>query len=115
MEPRKGKVRLLSLDDLDGRTTAAKRAREMVDAIEADLGGGEHLTEGERQLARRAAVLGALIESFEVEWLAGGAIALPDYLAAVNAQRRVLTTVGLERRSRDVTPDLRRYIEGRAA
>ena len=28
------------------------------------------------------------------------------YLAAINSQRRVLATIGLERRKRDVTPSL---------
>ena len=32
----------------------------------------------------------------------------------VNVQRRLLVTVGLQRRSRDVTPDLDAYVAGRA-
>jgi len=51
-------------------------------------------------------VLGTYIESCEAQWLAGQEVALGDYLAAINAQRRVLSTVGLERRQRDVTPSL---------
>jgi hypothetical protein len=34
-----------------------------------------------------------------------------EHLAAINAQRRVLATIGLERRARDVTPSLDRYLE----
>jgi hypothetical protein len=49
-------------------------------------------------------VLGAFIESCEAKWLGGEAVALADYLAAINSQRRVLATIGLERRARDVTP-----------
>jgi hypothetical protein len=99
-----GKLRLLTLGHLDGRTAAARRARELIEAIQKDLGGGDRLSEGERQLVQRAAVLGAYIESCEVKWLGGEAVDLADYLAAINAQRRVLATIGLERRSRDVTP-----------
>jgi hypothetical protein len=58
----RGSVRLLTLDHLDGGTHAARRARELRDGLEADLGGGDRLTVGERQLAQRAAVLGAIIE-----------------------------------------------------
>src|SRR5271154_1205572 len=104
--PSKGaaKLRLLTLGHLDGRTAAARRARELIEAIETDLGGADQLTEGSRQLVQRAAVLGAYIESCEVKWLGGEAVDLADYLAAINAQRRVLATIGLARRSKDVTP-----------
>ena len=54
-----------------------------------------------------------LIESCEARWLAGETVELADYLAAINAQRRVLATIGLERRPRDVTPDLKTYIAGK--
>jgi len=99
-----GKVRLLSLASLDGRTMAARRARELIEAIERDLGGADRLSEGARQLVQRAAVLGAFIESCEAKWLGGEDVPLADYLAAINSQRRVLATIGLERRARDVTP-----------
>ena len=99
-----GKARLLTLGALDGRTMAARRARELIEAIERDLGGADRLSEGARQLVQRAAVLGAFIESCETKWLGGEAVPLADYLAAINSQRRVLATIGLERRARDVTP-----------
>jgi hypothetical protein len=101
------------LGHLDGRTAAARRARELIEAIETDLGGGDRLTEGSRQLVQRAAVLGTYIESCEARWLAGETVELADYLAAINAQRRVLATIGLERRPRDVTVDLKTYIAGK--
>jgi hypothetical protein len=104
------KVRLLSLADLDGRTAAARRARDLVAGIEADLGGGDRLSVAERQLVQRAAVLGAIIESQEVAWLAGRQVDVAEHLAAINAQRRVLATIGLQRRNRDVTPSLGEYL-----
>jgi hypothetical protein len=113
--PKAGKLRLLTLGHLDGRTAAARRARELIEAIETDLGGGDRLSEGERQLVQRAAVLGAYIESCEVKWLGGAAVELQDYLAAINAQRRVLATIGLERRARNVTPDLHDYLAAKSA
>ena len=88
------KARLLTLADLDGRTAAARRARELVGEIESDLGGGDHLSAAERQLVQRAAVLGAMIESEEVRWLSGDTIAVEGHLAAINAQRRVLQRLG---------------------
>ena len=98
----RGKMRLLTLDHIDGRTAAAKRARELIASIESDLGGADRLSEGSRQLVQRAALLGTYIENCEAQWLAGDEVPLADYLAAVNAQRRVLATIGLDRRARDV-------------
>lgn len=105
-----GKLRLLTLDSLDRRTAASRRARELIEAIEADLGGGDHLSQGQRQLVQRAAVLGTFIESCEAKWLGGTAVDLADYLAAINSQRRVLATIGLERRAREVTPSVADYV-----
>jgi hypothetical protein len=105
-----GKIRLLTLNHLDGRTMAARRARELIEAIESDLGGGDHLSEGAKQLVQRAACLGAFIESCEAQWLGGEAVELSDYLAAINSQRRVLATIGLERRAREVTPTVAAYL-----
>jgi hypothetical protein len=109
----KGMARLLSLDRLDGRTIAARRARELVEAIEADLGGADRLSEGTKQLTRRAAVLGVFIENSEAAWLAGQEVALGDYLSAINSQRRVLTTIGLSRVPRDVET-LEQYLAAQA-
>jgi len=47
--------------------------------------------------------------------LVGEPIELGDYLTAVNCQRRVLQTLGLERRARDVSPTLREYLEEHTA
>ena len=107
-----GKVRLLSLAALDGRTVAARRAKELIEAIESDLGGADHLSEGARQLVQRAAVLGTYVESCEAQWLAGEEVDLTDYLAAINSQRRVLATIGLERRQRDLMPTIQEFARG---
>lgn len=107
-------VQLLTLDHVDGRTLAARRARELIEALETDLGGGDRLTEGYRQLIKRAAVLGTYIESCEAQWLSGQNVDLPSYMSAVNVQRRVLATIGIERRARDVTPSLEAYLAGKS-
>ena len=95
-----GKVRLLTFQDLDNRTLAARRVRETEQALAEDLGGSDRLSEGQRQLARRAAILGALLESVEVLWASGQDFDLSQYLATVNCHRRVLRTLGLKRRPR---------------
>jgi len=111
---RHGYVRFLSMRDLDGRSRAAMRCRELVAALEADLGGAARLSTSQRQLIQRAAVLATQLEDFEVRYALGEAVELPDYLAAINVQRRLLVSLGLERRARDVTPSLREYIAEKA-
>jgi hypothetical protein len=102
-QTKKGKARLVTLETLDGRTAAAREARSLIAALSADLGGDDQLSAGERQLVTRAALVGAIVTDFEARWVAGENVPLSDYLAAVNVQRRVLATLGLQRRSRDVT------------
>ena len=97
--------RLRTLCDLDGRTRAAKLAQRLVADLESDLGGGDELSAGRRELLKRAAMLGAIVEDCEVRWLERKPVDLAEYLAAVNAQRRVLVTVGLDRVPHDITPD----------
>jgi hypothetical protein len=108
------KTKLLSLEQLDGRTIAAKNVRTLIDAIECDLGGSDRLSAAEREIVRRAALASAMLEHLEAAWLTGGGLDVSAYTALANLLRRLLTTVGLERRPRDVTPDLERYIAAAA-
>ena len=71
LKTRYGKVRLRSIDELDGRTAAARRTRQLVASLVADAGGPANITEGMRQLVQRAAVLGAFVEDCETRWIAG--------------------------------------------
>lgn len=107
-----GKARLLTLDHLDGRTLSVRLVRHTESAIAHDLGGSDELSEAQRALARRAAVLSAILEDAEARWADGQAFELDRYLAAVNALRRVLATLGLERRARQV-PHLHDYLAGK--
>jgi hypothetical protein len=103
---------LRTLDELDGRTRASVRTRELLANIAVDLGAHDldDLTQAQRQLAQRAAVLGALLEDYEVRWAAGEPFELAPYLAGINAQRRVFALLGLKRIARNV-PDLSEYLE----
>jgi hypothetical protein len=96
------KARLRTLDSLDQRTTAAKRVRSLIHAIEGDLGGGDRLSSAERQLVQRAAVLGAVATDIAATWIEGGPLDTTNYCAVINAERRLYETLGLERRPRDV-------------
>jgi hypothetical protein len=97
----RAKTRFLTLADIDGRTLAAQRARAIVAGIEADV--GLDLSEAEKQLAQRAGTLGAFLEDAEARWINGEPFDLTTYCTGLNAQRRVLETLGIKRQPRDVT------------
>jgi hypothetical protein len=96
----------IALATLDGRTLPARRAREVVLTIERDLGGSDQLSEGERLLLQRAAVLTAIIEGYETEWFEGKPVDFPVLMMLHNGQRRALQAIGLKRVPRDVSPTL---------
>jgi hypothetical protein len=100
---RAGKVRLLTLADLDHRTTAARRAHDLIESIHTDLGGVDRLATGEQQIVQRAALIGTMAEDVEARWLAGQSIDPNILCVLANAQRRLFETLGLSRRSKDVT------------
>jgi hypothetical protein len=81
--------------------------------LQNDLGGADNLTVAEQQITQHAAVLGAIIEHHEALWISGEDVNVHEVLASVNCQRRLLTELGLQRRAKDVTPNLRQYLEGK--
>ena len=97
-----GKLQLKTLATLDGRTLAARHAEQKMRAMERDLAGGAELSTAAKELVQHACVLSAMIESDETAWMAGKPVDVSVLLAAINAQRRVLSTLGLERRARSV-------------
>src|SRR5260370_31160896 len=112
---RQGYILFLTMSDLDCLSGAAARCLELARELEVDLGGADRLSTAQRQLIQRAAVLAAQLEDFETRWCLGEVVELPDYLQAINVQRRLLATLGLERRPRDVSPDVRTYLRDAAA
>jgi hypothetical protein len=88
----------------DGRSVTARRFKDLVEFISVDLGGADELSEGEKQLVRRAAALSAELERRESQWARGEAeFDIAAYSTLTNAVRRVFETIGLKRVPRDVT------------
>ena len=84
----------------------------------SDLGGEGAVSEAEKSLIRRAATLTVELERMEERFATDGeadSAALDLYSRTAGNLRRLLEATGLQRRPRDVTPDLRHYIEGTAA
>ena len=59
-------------------------------------------------------MIGAMAEDVEARWLMGHAVDFTVLCTLANAQRRLFEAIGLKRRSRNITPDLRDYIAAKA-
>jgi hypothetical protein len=98
----------------DGRSATARRFKDLVEDIAADLGGKDLLSEGQRKLIRRAAMLSAECEE---ALAARGEAEFNCELYGTMCDRlgRLFGRLGLERRSRDVSPPtLQSYLEAKA-
>lgn len=101
------------LPDVDRRSSWARRYRDLAHGYENDLGGAGVLSEGQRALCRRAALLQTELEfadsrfaKLSEEDKVPGRERLDDYARLVGALRRVIESLGLHqgRKARDITP-----------
>jgi hypothetical protein len=86
---------------IDGRSLWARRAGEVLAAYIGDLGGEANISEGERVLAKRVAVLVTELERRKASFAQAGQVgdeALAIYQTTVNTLRRTLDAFGLARR-----------------
>jgi hypothetical protein len=102
------------LANVDGRTFWVRRYRDLNSLLLTDAAGGEeNASEPVKMLARRAACLGVELERREMLMAQAGEATdnqLEIYSRTSNTLRRLLQTLGLERRTRDVTPTLSAYL-----
>ena len=72
------------------------------------MGGEDNASAAERSIIRRAAVLTTELERLEVKFALAGEASAGDidlYARVAANLRRLLESIGLQRRPRDVTPD----------
>jgi len=100
---------------VDGRTREAKAYGMAVADITSDLGGEDRISRAELELVRRAAGLSVLAALAESKLLAGESMDISELVSVGNAQRRILATLGLQRRAVDTTPTLQQYLARREA
>jgi hypothetical protein len=96
--PLSPKLRLLCLENLDGRRVASRRAHELVAAFEADM--GDRLTFADKLAVRRAAMLSALAEHQASKQLAGQATDIDQMIRLSNATRRAVNDLRLPARDK---------------
>ena len=97
------------LDGIDGRSARARRFRDVLGEIVSDLGGPDRLSEGQRQLARRGAMLAVECERLESLGVAGEPFNLEVYGQLTDRLGRVFMRLGLRRQAREVVPTLEQY------
>jgi hypothetical protein len=91
---------------IDGRSTWARRLRDLIELHQVDLGGEDAISTAEHSLIRRAAAMTVELEHLELKFLKQGE-ATPHQLLLYGRTatlRRLLEALGLERRPRDITP-----------
>ena len=107
-------TRLFCVDGLDSRSQTARRFRDLVETIGNDLGSVDHLSEGQKQLIRRAATLSIMAEAMEADAVRNLAFDGEAYGVLCDRLGRCLQRLGLERKARDVTPTLQSYLAAKA-
>jgi hypothetical protein len=84
-----------------GNTAWARRFRDVLEQVIADLHtNNETLSEGQRQLARRAATIAIVCEKMEGEAAAGNDIDLDQYGTLTDRLGRTFHRLGLKRQQR---------------
>jgi hypothetical protein len=97
----------------DRRGPWARRFRDIVAQITSDLGGADLLSEGQRQLIRRAATISLSCERLEGRLAADEEVNLEVYGMLSDRLGRVFNRLGLKRQARDLTPSLDDYLRNR--
>jgi hypothetical protein len=97
------------LPGVDGRSAWMRRCKDIIAAHVSDLGGEDNISAAERSIIRRASVMTVELERLEAKFAAAGGASERDldlYIRAAGNLRRLLETIGLQRRPRDVGPTL---------
>ena len=92
------------LAGVDGRTAAARRYRDLVADLAADLGGLETLRQSDRALVRQAAAMTMRSEGMQAALLNGEAVDDEEQTRLENALTRTMAAISRKRRGRQHTP-----------
>ena len=103
------------LPGLDGRSATARRFRDLVNAVVADVGGLDRSTEIKMGLLRRFAAATVQAELLEARMVNGEQIDIGQLCMLASTSVRIASRLGLERRARNVTPSVGQYLATRTA
>jgi hypothetical protein len=91
----------------DSNSAWARRFHDIVVGLVSDAGGRDQLSEAEFAIAKRAAGLMCECERFEAHLSRGDHIDLDRYGRAASHARRLLESLGFQRRARTINDDPR--------
>jgi hypothetical protein len=94
------------LPGIDGRSTVARRYRDIAGAILVDQGGIDHCSESRKQLIRRFAAAAVLAEQLESRLANGEQVDINEHAVLSSTLVRLAAKIGIDRVPRDVTPTL---------
>ena len=92
------------LAGVDQRSSIARRYRDLMAEAINDAGGVSECSQARLQLIRRLAALSVQLEALEAKLAEGAEIDITEYTSLTSTLVRVVSRLGIERRSRDVTP-----------
>ena len=98
---------------VDGRSAWIRRCRDVIAAHLSDMGGEDNTSAAERSIIRRASVMTVELERLESKFAQAGEASACDldlYVRAAGNLRRLLESVGIERRAKNV-PTLSDYLK----
>ena len=99
------------LPGLDGRSASARRFRDLVNAIVAEMGGLDRCSEIKLGLVRRLAATTVQAEMLEARMVDGEQIDVGQLCTLASTTVRIASRLGLERRAKPVTPTVKDYLE----
>jgi hypothetical protein len=94
----------------DPNSAWSRRYRDLIAGHASDLGGAEALSAAQQSLVRRASAIECELELMEGELSKGVEVDLDKFTRSSSHLRRILETLGIERKPRDVTLSLQEYL-----
>jgi hypothetical protein len=98
---------------VDQRSPWVRRCKEQITEMLNDYGGHHNTSAAERSIVRRCAVITTELERLEYKFATADQATAADldlYIRGCGTLRRLLESVGLQRRPRNVTPNLANYL-----
>jgi hypothetical protein len=99
------------LPNVDGRSTIARRYRDILTAIITDQGGADRLSEARVQLIRRFAAAAVIAEQMEAKLAQGEEINIVEHAQLASTLVRIAQRIGINRLPKNITPTLSDYLD----
>jgi hypothetical protein len=95
----------------DPNSAWSRRYRDLILLHSSDLGGVDRLSAAQQSLVRRVSAIEVACEMMEGMMSAGEKVDIDVFTRSSSHLRRLLETLGIERKAKDVTPTLSSVID----